>query len=1119
MSGNGSAVQAIKVSNSAVSTISSNIANSSSNVYKEITTQFKTLVTQGKPYGVVTEDQQSVTRMGAVNNTGNATDLSISGNGLFVVDLGGSLYYTRNGDFSLDKDLILRNSDNVTLKVWNYSENENYVPSPDQLIEASFTDLGVEASPTTMITMDLNLKADQDILGGYGSIIDYNSLANEDIEREDIIVPDNTIFAGDGMIIETESGQRTEVFYGGIATSKKIDNLVTNGILGTMNENSTFTGAVEGDSFTLSTITLGDLTFTFNENNPDVTYNKFNSLSTLAEAINYNEGISARIDNGQLYISAINANDSITFKNIVSNLYQTGNLNGIYGQDNPRSQLLSYGASALSVPDENTNLAFTNGSDLSIKLSNGYTNTYIYNSAPSAPNEFSTLQDFANAINSSTDLIATINNPGTSNANLTVDLVNPDVVFMNVESTGSTDIARFMGISINSTFKKNIMSGDSIDVEVGSFNNVSTIGNINSSALLSEIEEINSYDAFSIPKLGVTTSTDIFDIADGSTIEITITDLTSGASNTNNLIFNANGSEDFTNLTELVSSVTGLTNLTSSLTGGIVNITADTGFSVGIRDISGNLADLLGLEAQPLADGENLTIQWNNGKSAVFTFRSIGPDVANNEFSTMSELSDLINNINGATSNFVGERMILSPAEDMGSSIANSSGIVADKLKIGVNTQNISLIFNANSPDVAVGEFNDVMTFAEAVNNISNGLLEGTVAGNGQTVSFSTKHNGSISFIKDVNITGNSNIASKFGLIGSDLVSAIGLESVASGFDRFSTATGLKHVINSSGAGINSEFSRNTVEIANDDITKSLNFSNSSNNDLVNFLGLPSVQEAGYSVQDSSKNMASGKIEPNFEYQMKIYDALGIMHDVSVGFLKTDINTWALEVYTKYPDEIRTNRNDGLLAFGGLEFNGNGSLYDISFQSISNIVDNTDDIYDFQIDWVSGATPSVIALDFGEYENSTRPTSVDLEQRSVLRQFSGEYTVRDFSQDGYPVGNMRDIFIDHEGTISVNFSNGTSRPVYKIPVALFEDANQLFLQTGSLYTNTLQSGTAMLSQPGTGKAGFLLNYSLEGSNVDISYQMLQLIQQKQLNIMAVKAYSTGNSMVDELVNI
>ncbi len=48
---------------------------------------------------------------GTIQNTGTATDLSISGDGYFVLDVKGTQNFTRNGSFTIDKDGFLVSSD------------------------------------------------------------------------------------------------------------------------------------------------------------------------------------------------------------------------------------------------------------------------------------------------------------------------------------------------------------------------------------------------------------------------------------------------------------------------------------------------------------------------------------------------------------------------------------------------------------------------------------------------------------------------------------------------------------------------------------------------------------------------------------------------------------------------------------------------------------------------------------------------------------------------------------------------------------------------------------------------------------------------------------------------
>ncbi len=73
-------------------------------------------------------------------------------------------------------------------------------------------------------------------------------------------------------------------------------------------------------SFTIANASIpnGTATFTYTASSPNTAAGQFNSMLTLAEAINDTSGLSARIVDGRLVVGASDANESITFANVDS---------------------------------------------------------------------------------------------------------------------------------------------------------------------------------------------------------------------------------------------------------------------------------------------------------------------------------------------------------------------------------------------------------------------------------------------------------------------------------------------------------------------------------------------------------------------------------------------------------------------------------------------------------------------------------------------------------------------------------------------------------------------------------------------------------------------------------
>lgn len=109
-------VSGMNAQSNKLSTVADNISNANTVGYKRYKTAFSSLVGSGGGSGhesgiVNTSVVQTVRQQGAFNFTSRGTDLAINGNGFFQVeDSDSGRYYTRAGDFVLDKNGQMVNS-------------------------------------------------------------------------------------------------------------------------------------------------------------------------------------------------------------------------------------------------------------------------------------------------------------------------------------------------------------------------------------------------------------------------------------------------------------------------------------------------------------------------------------------------------------------------------------------------------------------------------------------------------------------------------------------------------------------------------------------------------------------------------------------------------------------------------------------------------------------------------------------------------------------------------------------------------------------------------------------------------------------------------------------------
>ena len=156
---------------------------------------------------------------------------------------------------------------------------------------------------------------------------------------------------------------------------------------------------------------------------------------------------------------------------------------------------------------------------------------------------------------------------------------------------------------------------------------------------------------------------------------------------------------------------------------------------------------------------------------------------------------------------------------------------------------------------------------------------------------------------------------------------------------------------------------------------------------------------------------------------------------------------------------------------------------------------------DFTADFGSGA--QTITLDLGTFGKA-----------DGLTQFSGDrYALKSLSQDGVEAGSFSSVETLSNGEVVVNFDNGQSRTVARVPITTFAEPDALQRQDGQAFTATRDSGMPQTVEAGLNGSGSLVVSAVENSNVDIAKEFTKLI-------VAQRAYSANTKMVttaDELL--
>jgi flagellar hook protein FlgE len=209
---------------------------------------------------------------------------------------------------------------------------------------------------------------------------------------------------------------------------------------------------------------------------------------------------------------------------------------------------------------------------------------------------------------------------------------------------------------------------------------------------------------------------------------------------------------------------------------------------------------------------------------------------------------------------------------------------------------------------------------------------------------------------------------------------------------------------------------------------------------------------------------------------MPVIDAAGVQHALTLTFTKSATpNTWDMAIAVE----------GGTVTSGAsatLTFSATGALVSPTSQSIG--------------------------LSFG---GTGGTTTVDLDL-SATRELGAEFTVMGYDQNGLADGELRSLSFDEEGVLSGLFSNGQTRPLYKLPLATVRSPNLLEPIDGTHFALTEAAGELTLFDASETGLGAFVPGALEQSTTDISTEFSKMILTQQSYSTNVRAFTVAEEM-------
>ena len=159
-------------------------------------------------------------------------------------------------------------------------------------------------------------------------------------------------------------------------------------------------------------------------------------------------------------------------------------------------------------------------------------------------------------------------------------------------------------------------------------------------------------------------------------------------------------------------------------------------------------------------------------------------------------------------------------------------------------------------------------------------------------------------------------------------------------------------------------------------------------------------------------------------------------------------------------------------------------------------------------------------LPFPAYTPTTgaAPMNIDVDLAQST-QYGSNFAVNSVTQDGYTTGRLIGIDIDETGVVQARFTNGISQPLGQIAIANFANPQGLQQLGNTQWAETFASGQALRGQAGNSGFGLVQSGALEGANVDVTEQLVNMIT-AQRNFQAnAQMISTADSITQTIINM
>lgn len=227
---------------------------------------------------------------------------------------------------------------------------------------------------------------------------------------------------------------------------------------------------------------------------------------------------------------------------------------------------------------------------------------------------------------------------------------------------------------------------------------------------------------------------------------------------------------------------------------------------------------------------------------------------------------------------------------------------------------------------------------------------------------------------------------------------------------------------------------------------------------------------------------------PNTQHNLStvVYDSQGKAHNLMLTLAKTGDNQWTL---TNARLEGSTDPIPGA-AGQIIEFDAQGKLISPLTMDLQNI------------EFPGEVNTGTITLDF-----------------QGLTQLAGTTTAIFSGQDGVPPGRLEGFAINPEGILSLNYSNGTQRPLFQLGIGNVSNPNGLQQLGDNMFAVTAAAGDLIVGRAGFEIETSVISGALEMSNVDLTTEFTDMIVTQRGFQASARMVTVSDDMLQEVVSL